>query len=75
MPGAEEQLGDAALIVDPDDPAAVADAIQRVGQKPERNPLVEAGHVAGRLINPPMTTSVACSPFSTGFEQERRLWA
>ena len=74
VPGAEEQLGDAALIVDADDPAAVADAIQRVGQRPERNRLVEAGRAraASWTADDYLRGLLA---FLDGFERERRLWA
>ena len=74
MPGAEEQLGDAALIVDTDDPAAVADAIQRVGQRAERNRLVEAGRAraASWTADDYLRGLLA---FLDGFERERRLWA
>lgn len=74
VPGAEEQLGDAALIVDADDPAAVADAIQRVGQRPERNRLAEAGRAraASWTADDYLRGLLA---FLDGFERERRLWA
>jgi glycosyltransferase involved in cell wall biosynthesis len=74
VPGAEEQLGDAALIVDPDDPAAVADAIQRVDQRAERNRLVEAGRARAAAWTAD-DYLLGLLTFLDGFERERRLWA
>jgi hypothetical protein len=42
--GAEEQLGDAALLVDPANPEAIADAIRRVSEDASlRGELIEKG--------------------------------
>jgi glycosyltransferase involved in cell wall biosynthesis len=39
-----ETCGDAALLVDPDDPAAIADAVlSAAGDESTRRPLIEAG--------------------------------
>jgi glycosyltransferase involved in cell wall biosynthesis len=47
--GAREQLGDAALLVDPRDPEQIAAAVQRLhGQPAERALLVERGHARAR---------------------------
>jgi glycosyltransferase involved in cell wall biosynthesis len=44
VPGSEEQLGDAAVLVDPRDPAAIAEALSRVANDAElRRTLVERG--------------------------------
>jgi glycosyltransferase involved in cell wall biosynthesis len=73
VPGAAEQTGDAALVVDPNDPSAVADAIQLVGQPAERSRLVEAGKARA--------TAWTADDYLRGlidfldeFERERRLW-
>lgn len=73
VPGAAEQLGDAALVVDPDDPAAVADAIQRVGQAAERKRLVAAGNARASAwtADDYLRGLIA---FLDEFERERRLW-
>lgn len=73
VPGAAEQLGDAALIVDPDDPAAVADAVQRAGEAGERSRLVEAGRkrAASWTADDYLRGLLA---FLDTFERERRLW-
>ena len=50
VPGAAEQVGDAGLVVDADDPSAVADAIQRVGAAEGADAAGEGGEGArGRL--------------------------
>jgi glycosyltransferase involved in cell wall biosynthesis len=74
VPGAEEQVGDAALVVDPDDPSAVADAIQRVGVAKERKRLVQAGEERARAwtADDYLRGLIA---FLDQFERERRLWA
>jgi glycosyltransferase involved in cell wall biosynthesis len=44
VPGAEEQLGDAAVLVDPKNPEQIADAIFNVSNSPDlRKTLVERG--------------------------------
>lgn len=73
VPGAEEQLGDAALVVDPDNPAAVADAIQRIGTADERKRLVDAGKArAGAWTADDYLRGLIA--FIDEFERERRLW-
>jgi glycosyltransferase involved in cell wall biosynthesis len=73
VPGATEQVGDAALVVDPDDPSAVADAIQRVGLPEERERLVRAGDERARswTADDYLRGLIA---FLDEFERERRLW-
>jgi glycosyltransferase involved in cell wall biosynthesis len=74
VPGAVEQMGDAALVVDPNDPSAVADAIERVGQPAERNRLVEAGkaRAASWTADDYLRGLIE---FLDDFERERRLWS
>jgi glycosyltransferase involved in cell wall biosynthesis len=74
VPGAAEQLGDAAFVVDAADPSAVADAIQRAGEPKERERLVRAGIERARswTADDYLRGLVA---FLDEFERERRLWA
>ena len=51
VPGAAEQVGKAGIVVDPNDPSAVADAIQSVGAPATRKRLVRAGERAGALLD------------------------
>jgi glycosyltransferase involved in cell wall biosynthesis len=74
VPGAEAQLGEAALIVDPGDPGAVADAVQRATGPTEREGMVAAGRRRA--------TSWTADDYVRGviefvdsFETERRLWS
>jgi glycosyltransferase involved in cell wall biosynthesis len=46
VPGAREQLGDAALRVPPLDPAAIAEAVRRVEDEQLRRELIESGRRA-----------------------------
>ncbi len=53
IPGAQEQLGDAAILVDPANPSAIADGILKVHQDPRlREGLIEKGHVRARKWTP-----------------------
>lgn len=73
VPGAHEQLGDAALIVDPFDPGAVADAVQRVGRPALRAKLARAGEErAQRWTAQDYVRGLIA--FFDAFEQELRLW-
>ena len=74
VPGAAEQVGGAALVVDPDDPSAVADAIQEVGIGKRRELLVRAGEERARAwtADDYLRGLIA---FLDEFERERRLWA
>jgi glycosyltransferase involved in cell wall biosynthesis len=73
VPGAAEQLADAALIVDPNDHVVVADAIQRVAQLAERNRLVDAGKArAAEWTADDYLRGLVT--FLDEFERERRLW-
>jgi glycosyltransferase involved in cell wall biosynthesis len=72
--GAREQFGDSALIVDSNDPAAVADAVQRTQDREERQRLIAAGRErAGSWTADDYVASVIA--FLDQFERERRLWA
>jgi glycosyltransferase involved in cell wall biosynthesis len=74
VPGAAEQVGDAAIVVDPDDPSAVADAIQRIGVPEEREWLVRAGAARARSWTADDYLRGLIG-FLDEFERERRLWA
>ena len=73
VPGAVEQVGGAAIVVDPGDPATVADAIQRVGKRTERARFVAAGkaRAAEWTADDYLRGLIA---FLDEFERERRLW-
>ena len=74
VPGAREQLGDAALRVPPLDPAAVAEAVRRVGDPAERERLVTAGREhATRFTAAGYVDGVL--RFVDEFERVRRTWA
>ena len=74
VPGAAEQVGKAGIVVDPGDPAAVADAVQRVGEAKERERLVRAGRARAKewTADDYLAGLIA---FLDEFERERRLWA
>ena len=74
VPGAAEQVGKAGIVVDPGDPAAVADAVQRVGEAKERDRLVKAGRARAKewTADDYLAGLIA---FLDEFERERRLWA
>jgi glycosyltransferase involved in cell wall biosynthesis len=74
VPGATEQLGDAALIVDSRDPSLVADAVRRAGDTAERTRLVEAGLRRARAWTADDYVRRVIE-FLDEFEQDRRLWA
>ena len=73
VPGAREQMGDAALRVAPLDPAAVADAVSRLEDAAERDRLVSAGRrraagfTAERYVR-------GVLDFVDEFERVRRGW-
>ena len=73
VPGAAEQVGGAAIVVDADDPSSVADAVQRVGRPAERERLVAAGRAraAEWTADDYLRGLIA---FLDEFERERRLW-
>lgn len=73
IPGAAEQLGDGALLVDPQDPAAVADAVRSLDDRTVRDGLVAAGR--SRAAQLPADRYVeAVTAFFDEFEHVRRCW-
>jgi glycosyltransferase involved in cell wall biosynthesis len=74
VPGARDQVGDAALIVDASNPTALADAVQRVGDPAERARLVHTGRERARAWTADDYLQGLIA-FLDEFEQERRLWA
>ncbi|NUT55558.1 MAG: glycosyltransferase family 4 protein [Thermoleophilia bacterium] len=73
VPGAAEQVGEAGIVVDPDDTAAVADAVQRLNAAKERARLVKAGQArAGEWTADDYLAGLIA--FLDEFERERRLW-
>ena len=74
VPGAREQMGDAALFVPPFDAAAVADAVRRAGEPAERERLIAAGRErAPRSTADGYVGGVL--DFIDEFERVRRSWA
>lgn len=74
IPGADEQLGDAALFCEPGDPASIADAIMRVlADETLRKHLVAAGRVRARRFSPADYVAGAMK-FLDGFAAIRRCW-
>jgi glycosyltransferase involved in cell wall biosynthesis len=74
VPGAREQLGDAALLVSPTDPRAIAEAVRRLEDRSERARRVEAGRRrAGELTADGYVRGVFS--FLDQFEHIRRCWA
>ena len=73
IPGAAEQVGDAALRVSPTDPCEIADAIRAVNEPETRRRLIAAGRDLARK-----RTSAAyvrgVLHFLDEFEQVRRMW-
>jgi glycosyltransferase involved in cell wall biosynthesis len=73
VPGAREQLGDAALLVPPLDAQAIVEAVHRAGEPTERERLV----AAGRERAPRFTAEAYVGgvlDFIDEFEQIRRGW-
>ena len=74
VPGAREQLGDAALLVSPTDPDAMAAAVRRLEDEGERARRIDAGrrraaeYTAERYVR-------GVFGFLDDFEQIRRCWA
>ena len=75
IPGSEEQLGDAALLVDPTDPRAVADAILTVWRDTgTRRSLVERGRArAAQFTNAGFARGVFAAV--SAFEARRKCWS
>lgn len=74
IPGAEEQLGDAALLCEPGNPAGMSDAIARMlADEPLRARLVEAGRIRARRFTAPDFVAGALN-FLDEFAAIRRCW-
>ena len=74
IPGAEEQLGEAALLCDPSDPGSIAAAIARVHSDAElRARLIRAGHIRARRFLPADFVAGALK-FLDEFSAVRRCW-
>lgn len=74
VPGAAEQLGDAAVLFDPGSPQAMADAIVGVVDNAEkRQRLREAGRLRSEALTPESYVK-SVSGLITQFESRRRCW-
>jgi glycosyltransferase involved in cell wall biosynthesis len=74
IPGAEEQLGDAALFCEPGDPASISEAIANVqGDAELRARLVDAGRIRARRFSPADYVGGALK-FLDEFSAVRRCW-
>jgi glycosyltransferase involved in cell wall biosynthesis len=74
IPGAEEQLGDAALFCEPGDPANIAEAIARLHADAElRGRLVDAGRLRAKRFSPADYVAGALK-FLDEFSAIRRCW-
>jgi glycosyltransferase involved in cell wall biosynthesis len=74
IPGADEQLGDAALFCEPGDPASISDAIARVlADAALRTRLVDAGRLRATRFSPADYVAGALSFFDE-FSAVRRCW-
>jgi glycosyltransferase involved in cell wall biosynthesis len=74
IPGAEEQLGDAALFCEPGDPASVSAAIANVHADAEvRTKLIDAGRIRARRFLPADYVAGALK-FLDEFSAVRRCW-
>lgn len=74
VPGAEEQIGQAALLFDPSDPSDIAAKIQDVYRKPGlRAQMISKGNEIAKARTPEAYISTICS-FLDRFEAIRRCW-
>ena len=74
VPGAQEQLGDAAILADPSDESAIAGAIRRVATDESfRGQLVERGRERAARATPRVFIEAVMEAIS-GFERIRRNW-
>ncbi len=74
IPGAEEQLADAAHFCEPGDPASIADAIALLHRDPaRRTALIEAGRVRCRRFTPRDYVAGVMDYFDA-FDAVRRCW-
>jgi glycosyltransferase involved in cell wall biosynthesis len=73
--GAAEQLGEAAILVNPEDPAEIAKAIKRMMEDPAaRQWLIEMGHARAARFTSTDFVRGMLSIFDR-FESVRRSWA
>ena len=73
VPGASEQLGDAAILVPPTDPEAFALGVRRLEDDRLRSDLVDAGRRRAREQSPHRYVSGVID-FLDQFERIRRCW-
>jgi len=74
VPGAEEQLGDAALFCEPGDPASISSAIANLyADAALRTRLVDAGHIRAKRFSPADYVAGALK-FLDEFSAIRRCW-
>lgn len=74
VPGAREQLGDAALLVPPTEPARVAEAVRRLEEPALRKELTERGRHRAESLTPEAYVGGVLR-FIDGFERMRKCWA
>ena len=74
VPGAREQLGDAALLVPLTDPEAIADAVRRLEDEETRSRHVAAGRERAASLTPEAYVRGVLA-FLDEFEHIRRCWA
>ncbi len=75
VPGAREQLGEAALYVSPTDPPGVVAAVRTLEDDVERARRVDAGRARAARFTAHGYVQRVCCPFLDDFEHVRRCWA
>ncbi len=73
VPGAREQLGDAAVLVPPTDPALIAEAVRGLEDTALRDKLAELGRRRAEILTPEAYVSGVVE-FLDEFERIRRCW-
>jgi glycosyltransferase involved in cell wall biosynthesis len=74
IPGAQEQLADAALLCEPGDPMSISEAIAKVhADGALRTRLVDAGHIRAKRFSPADYVTGALK-FLDEFSAIRRCW-
>jgi glycosyltransferase involved in cell wall biosynthesis len=74
VPGAREQLGEAALHVPPTEPSLIAEAVRRLEDRALRDELTELGRQRAERLTPQAYVSGVVE-FLDEFESTRRCWA
>jgi glycosyltransferase involved in cell wall biosynthesis len=74
VPGAREQLGDAALLVPPTESARVAEAVRRLEDAALREELIERGRTRAEALTAESFVRGVLAFFDE-FEQVRKCWA